>query len=161
VVRALGDFTAQLVAEAAPGMYAEVYAPFGRFQRNDITGDLEVWIAGGVGLSPFIAWLQDETAEGLERATLLNFYTPGREFPGMDELGALARQRGVDWVPVAGGPDAPEFRDRLDRLVGQVGASGITIRFCGPAGLLEKVRAEMARHGIPATKLHHELFEFR
>ena len=161
VIRALGDFTGKLVAEAAPGMHAEVYAPYGRFRRNAAAGDAEVWIAGGVGLSPFIAWLQDDKVEGPNRVTLFNFYTPGREFPGMDELGALARQRGVDWVQVAGGADAPEFRERLERLVGEVGASKVTISFCGPAGLLEKVRAEMARHGIPASKLHHEQFEFR
>ncbi|HWT15222.1 MAG TPA: ferric reductase-like transmembrane domain-containing protein, partial [Patescibacteria group bacterium] len=127
VIRALGDFTGKLVAEAAPGMHAEVYAPYGRFRRNAAAGDAEVWIAGGVGLSPFIAWLQDDKVEGPNRVTLFNFYTPGREFPGMDELGALARQRGVDWVQVAGGADAPEFRERLERLVGEVGGSKITI----------------------------------
>lgn len=160
VIRALGDYTGKLVAEAAPGMHAEVYAPFGRFRRNP-TGDFEVWIAGGVGLSPFIAWLQDESADGLGRVTLFNFYTPGREFPGMDELGTLARKRGVDWVPVAGGPGAPEFRERFEWLVGQVGAGKVSVRFCGPAGLLAAVRAEMARHGIPASKLRYEQFEFR
>lgn len=161
VIRALGDYTNKLVAEARPGMHAEVYAPFGRFQRSPATGEFEVWIAGGVGLSPFIAWLQDEKAEGLGRVTLFNFFTPGREFPGMDELGALARQRGVDWVPVAGGPGAPEFRERLAWLVGQVGAAKISVSFCGPAGLLAAVRAEMDRHGIPASKLRYEQFDFR
>jgi predicted ferric reductase len=161
VIRALGDYTGKLVGEAAPGMHAEVYAPYGRFQRNAAAGDAEVWIAGGVGLSPFIAWLQDDQAGEKNRVILFNFYTPGREFPGMDELGALARQRGVEWVQVAGGADAPEYRERLDRLVGEVGAEKITLSFCGPAGLLEKVRADMARHGIPASKLHHERFEFR
>lgn len=161
VIRALGDYTGRLVAEAAPGMHAEVYAPFGRFQRNATAGDYEVWIAGGVGLSPFIAWLQDEKAEDLSRVTLFNFYTPGREFPGMDEMRALARERGVEWVPVAGGAGATEFRERLEQLVNQLSASMIAISFCGPEGLLEIVRAEMARHGIPASKLHYEKFQFR
>ncbi len=64
-------------------------------------------------------------------------------------------------MQVAGGADAPEFRARIERLVGEVGASKITISFCGPVGLLEKVRAEMTRHGIPDSKLHYEKFEFR
>jgi predicted ferric reductase len=161
VIRALGDYTGKLVAEAAPGMHAEVFAPFGHFRREPSAGVFEVWIAGGVGLSPFIAWLQDEQAEGLERVTLFNFQTPGREFPGMDELGALARRRGVDWVPVYEGPAASAFRERLAWLVGQVGAARLTISFCGPAGLLAAVRDEMARHGIPASRLRYELFEFR
>jgi predicted ferric reductase len=161
VIRALGDYTGKLVAEAAPGMHAEVFAPFGHFRREPSAGVFEVWIAGGVGLSPFIAWLQDEQAEGLERVTLFNLQTPGREFPGMDELGALARRRGVDWVPVYEGPAASAFRERLAWLVGQVGSARLTISFCGPAGLLAAVRDEMARHGIPASRLRYELFEFR
>jgi ferredoxin-NADP reductase len=67
----------------------------------------------------------------------------------------------VDWVPVAGGPGAPEFRERFEWLVGQVGAAKISISFCGPAGLLSAVRAEMARHGIPASRLRYEQFDFR
>jgi predicted ferric reductase len=160
VIRALGDYTARLVSEAAPGMRAEVYAPFGRFHRPPTDG-FEVWIAGGVGLSPFMAWLEDESGPRLDRVTLFDFHTPGREFPGVDEVSAQARRRGVDWVGVSGGPDAPEFRERLAWLVGQVGADKLTVSFCGPSGLLEKVRAEMTRHGIPASKLHFEKFEFR
>ncbi|GAB2506276.1 ferric reductase-like transmembrane domain-containing protein [Arenimonas alkanexedens] len=160
VIRALGDYTQRLVAEAVPGMHADVYAPFGRFRRL-ASPDCEVWVAGGVGLSPFMAWLQDPEAQGLDRVTLFNFQTPGREFPGVDELGAQARARGVDWVSVSGGPEAAEFRDRLAWLVGQAGASNISVSFCGPAGLLAKVRAEMSRHDIPASKLQFEKFDFR
>jgi len=160
VIRALGDYTERLVAEAAPGMHAEVHAPFGRFQRGQ--ADLfEVWIAGGVGLSPFVAWLQDPAREDFAKVTLFNFHTPGREFPGMDALAADARRRGVDWVAVPDGPDSAVFADRFGWLVGQVGADRIRVSFCGPAGLLARVRAEMARLGIPGSRLQYERFEFR
>ncbi len=160
VIRALGDYTDRLVAEAKPGMRAEVYAPFGRFKRP-AGGGHEVWIGGGVGLSPFIAWLHDGSRQDLAKVTLFNFQTPGRGFPGVDALAADARKRGADWVDVTGGPDSDVFAERFGWLVGQVGADRVSVCFCGPRGLLTKVRAEMARLGVPASKLRYEQFEFR
>lgn len=160
VVRALGDYTEKLVAQAAPGMRADVYAPFGRFKRPTDAGH-EVWVAGGVGISPFIAWLQDESAVGLERVTLFNFYTTGREFPSVEDLGTLARKRGVEWIPVSGGGASPEFALRFAEIVAQFGADRVDVRFCGPRGLLKSVRAEMTRRGVAESRLRFEYFEFR
>lgn len=160
VVRALGDYTQRLVAGVEPGMRAEVYAPFGRFNRPE-SGGFEVWIGGGVGLSPFIAWLQDPSRQDLAKVTVFNFQTPGRGFPGADDIAADARRRGADWVEVADGPQSAVFEERFAWLVGQVGADKVSVSFCGPGGLLVIVRAAMARHGVPESRLRHEKFEFR
>lgn len=160
VVRALGDYTQRLVDGARPGMRAEVYAPFGRFSRPE-NGGFEVWIGGGVGLSPFIAWLRDPSRQDLAKVTVFNFQTPGRGFPGVDEIAADARRRGADWVEVTDGPQSAVFEDRFAWLVGQVGADKVSVSFCGPGGLLAIVRAAMARHGVPESRLRYEKFEFR
>lgn len=160
LIRALGDYTERLVAEARPGMLAEVYGPFGRFHRPP-QGDHEVWIGGGVGLSPFIAWLQDGARQDVHAVTLFNFQTPGRGFPGVEAVAAGARERGVDWIDVHDGPDSAAFTQRFAEVVDQAGADHIAISFCGPKGLLKRLRTEMTRHGVPASRLHHELFEFR
>src|SRR5690606_22150498 len=57
VIRALGDYTTKLIAEVEPGMHADVYAPYGRFERKPEC-EREIWIGGGVGISPFIAWMR-------------------------------------------------------------------------------------------------------
>ena len=88
-------------------MQAEIHAPYGRFTRH-AGAAREIWIAGGVGISPFLAWLTDPDAVGLERVTLFYFHTPGRAFPAVDELGRLARSRGVELVAVSSGPAAQE-----------------------------------------------------
>ena len=141
-------------------MRAEVYAPFGRFSRPE-NGGFEVWIGGGVGLSPFIAWLQDPSRQDLAKVTVFNFQTPGRGFPGVDGIAADARRRGADWVEVADGPQSAVFEERFAWLVGQVGADKVSVSFCGPSGLLAIVRAAMARLGVPASRLRYEKFEFR
>lgn len=160
LVRVLGDYTSRLQAEVAVGMQAEVHAPFGRFLRRTDAGR-QVWIGGGVGISPFVAWLGDAEAADLQQVTLFYFHAPGRDFPAVEALAALARERGAELVAVAGGPDQAAFTDRFAAIVRDAGAGAVTIDFCGPAGLLAAVRGHMHQCGLPPSALRHELFDLR
>lgn len=160
MVRSLGDYTARLVQQAQPGLLAEVYAPFGRFQRQ-ADGRQEIWIAGGVGITPFIAWLQDCPEPPSTPVTLFHFTTPGRELPAGIDLAGLCARRGVNLVEVTSGPATPAFREQFAQLVAQAGADRVQINFCGPPGLLEQVRGLMRASGVGEHCLRHELFQFR
>ena len=160
VIRALGDFTGQLGANVRVGMLADIYAPHGRFTRN-AQAAREVWIGGGVGISPFIAWLKDSEAGGFEHVTLFDFYTPGREFPEVPVLQAMADRRGVTLVPVPDGPVSPTFQQRFGAIVREIGGPSVDVSFCGPSGLLHVIRAQMRSDGVPETNLRYEYFNFR
>lgn len=160
MIRALGDHTRGLVERAEVGMHAVVFAPFGRFERRADSAR-EVWIAGGVGISPFLAWLDDPRATGLERVSLFYFHTSGRSFPHPAELAKIARSRAVHLVCIEGGPDSPEFVDALAAIVRDAGANQVDIDFCGPPGLLQATRARLQACGVPAARIRRELFDFR
>jgi predicted ferric reductase len=160
VIRDLGDYTRKLTRETTVGMRADIYAPFGRFVRP-AHGKREVWIAGGVGISPFLAWLTAEDARDASGVTLFYFFTPGREFPTAARVAELAGQVNAQFVPISSGPNAPEFTERLEQCVREVGASNVQVAFCGPKGLLDHVRNELRRLAIPEANLHFEYFEFR
>lgn len=159
VIRPLGDFTRKLLAEAKVGMRATVHAPFGRFDRKREARH-EVWIGGGVGISPFIAWLQDAGATGFDKVTLFYFFTPGREFPEVSVLEAMAQERGAELVPVLAGPSDPAFVQRFADIC-RSDPAGVDVAFCGPKGLMTHVRARMQEHSVPADHLRYEHFDFR
>jgi predicted ferric reductase len=159
-IRDLGDYTHRLVRLTKEGMYADIYAPFGRFERP-ATDRREVWIAGGVGISPFIAWLTDASAKHGPAATLFYFFTPGREFPSVEQIAQLAVASGTEVVPISAGPSDPGFAQHFERIVREAGAKQVEVAFCGPKGLLEHVQRLMARLGVPRTNLRFEYFEFR
>jgi predicted ferric reductase len=160
VIRSLGDYTQKLARQAKVGMRADIYAPWGHFKRP-ATAKRELWIGGGVGISPFIAWLRDRSATGFEKVTLFYFYTPGREFPPLDVLTEMANKRGAELVPISTGPNSPEFATRFNDIVRTAGAGSIDISFCGPKGLLAVIRSRMQELCIPQSSLRHEYFEFR
>lgn len=158
VIRDLGDYTHRLRANAAEGMHANVYAPFGRFARPADSAR-EIWIAGGVGISPFIAWLDDQS-NACENVTLFYFFTPGREFPSTEHLSERAKQRGVELQPISSGPASTDFTRRFAELA-MDDPGHVRIAFCGPRGLLAHVQKLMREYGIPAANIRYEYFDFR
>jgi predicted ferric reductase len=54
-----GDFTNRLREVVGPGMPARVSRPQGRFDREQ-GSERQIWIAGGIGITPFLAWLTED-----------------------------------------------------------------------------------------------------
>ncbi|MFN4229407.1 MAG: ferric reductase-like transmembrane domain-containing protein [Parvibaculum sp.] len=160
VIRALGDYTRELIARVEPGMHADVYAPYGRFERKPQC-KREIWIGGGVGISPFIAWMRDEGAGRFHQVTLFYFFTPGRVFPDVTVLEAMAQERGIEFVPISTGPASEDFTRRFDEIVRGADVASLDIAVCGPKGLLGAIRRTASDRGIPGRHIRHELFEFR
>lgn len=158
VIRALGDYTKALREQVKVGMIADLYAPYGRFKRP-AHAQKEIWIGAGVGISPFIAWLQDPKAKGFDKATLIYCFNPSRAFPPAPQLQHMAQERGMQFVANSSGTG--QLADTLHQAVAQTPPEQLHISFCGPKGLLERVRELMHECGIPPTNLHVELFEFR
>lgn len=62
VIKPLGDYTAQLHRSLRAGQAMQIEGPYGRFdgQTKHLQGaaPVQVWVAGGVGITPFLAWLE-------------------------------------------------------------------------------------------------------
>ena len=158
VVRALGDYTSALVARVRPGMLADVYAPFGRFLRRPSPA-AEVWVAGGVGISPFLAWLDDASASDFGRVALFYFHARDRDMPSADAVCAMAASRGARCRALEGAPGR-EFDEAFAAIVAAAGGE-VSVHACGPPGLVAHVRARMRALGLPASRLFEERFNVR
>lgn len=68
-VKALGDYTTNTVPTIAAGDVVSVEGPWGAFTPAFLEADgkdgshHEVWVAGGVGIAPFYAWLESAAKE--------------------------------------------------------------------------------------------------
>ncbi|MEF8752147.1 MAG: ferric reductase-like transmembrane domain-containing protein [Candidatus Accumulibacter necessarius] len=58
-ISALGDYTRSLGKRLAPGQPVRVEGPYGRFDigRQDRWAQ-QLWVAGGISVTPFLAWLE-------------------------------------------------------------------------------------------------------
>lgn len=158
-IKALGDDTARMQTLVRPGMPAVVGGPHGRFDRTRGT-ERQIWIAGGIGITPFLSWLRalDEHAPP-GRADL--FYSTQGEAPFADEITAIAH-------------DHPGLRVHLhdtsaagyltpDEVLAHAGGDPreLSIFLCGPGPMVDQFVRRFRQAGVRARNIHREHFDWR
>lgn len=158
-IKALGD-ASHAVQSVHTGTRAQVEGPYGRFfKRPDRVDAPELWIAGGIGVTPFIARMR-HLARRDEPADVCMVYCmqdEAREIFG-DELRTLAgRLQGFRLHQHYFYREGPLDRTFLERVCPDIEYREVYI--CGPEQLNELMRQHAAHLGVPASGIHTEEFE--
>jgi predicted ferric reductase len=154
-VKVLGDCTRRLQALKA-GVEARIQGPYGSFLRDHGDGS-QLWFAGGIGITPFIAALRSEPVAG--PVCLLYFYRDRVDAAYVDELNTLARQQPMlDLQIRVGEPSAEALADALPRADALAGRA---CYLCGPPGLLRSAVEILTLRAVPQDAIHYEHFDFR
>ena len=144
-VKALGDYTSRLRELIEPGMPAVIGGPHGRFSHWKGT-DRQVWIAGGVGVAPFLSWLRALDGHQLPHRVDF-FYSADGEAPFADEIRAIAdRHESLHAHLIDTGVDGRLTSERV--LAAADGDRGeLSVFMCGPRGCCAASRPTCARRG--------------
>lgn len=147
-----GDGTASL-RRLKPGTRVFAEGPYGAFTSLHRTRPDSVLIAGGVGVTPIRALLEDITGH----TVVIYRVAAERDAVLHSELAALAAAKGADLHLIAGPvvPDRLAPRE-LARLVPDIGDRDIFV--CGPPGMTAAVRRNLADMGVPRQQIHFERF---
>jgi predicted ferric reductase len=157
-VKALGDYTARLSELIEPGMPAVVGGPHGRFSHEKGT-DHQVWIAGGIGVAPFLSWLR--ALDGHLPREVDFFYSAEGEAPFAQEIRAIAdryptlRAHLID-TGIDGRLTAARVLAATDGDLGD-----LSVFMCGPQGMLRSFQIQLREAGVPARRIHREYFDWR
>jgi predicted ferric reductase len=90
-IKASGDFTRHLFRNLKVGTEAIVEGPYGMFDYKT-GGSKQIWLAGGIGVTPFLSFIRDLELNPLDRD--VDFYYVIRhceEAPFVDEIEAAAK----------------------------------------------------------------------
>ncbi len=157
-VKALGDYTSRLTELIEPGMPAVIGGPHGRFSYRRGT-DRQVWIAGGVGVAPFLSWLRALDGRLPHRVDF--FYTAAGEPPFADEIRGIARRHDslhahlID-TSVDGRLTPEQVLAAADGHLRE-----LSVFMCGPQGMLRTFQIQLRLAGVPARRIHREYFDWR
>ncbi len=159
VIKALGDHTRRLVEQVQPGQAVSIEGPYGRFDLPAENGP-QVWIAGGIGITPFMAWLDELNARGEARREVDCFWCVASpaEAVRLDWLRRRAAACGVRLHLVDAAQK--EFLS-ADHPVFHSGLEQMRVWFCGPAGFARAMRRGLTARGLPPAAFHTEAFGFR
>jgi predicted ferric reductase len=158
-IKALGDDTSRLREVLKPGMPAVVGGPFGRFSYQKGT-PRQVWIAGGIGVTPFLSWLRALDSRSL-RGPVDFFYTsPSTDPPYAGEIKALAGRHDMMRAHIV---NSREGRLTAEQALATAGADPDTLSvfLCGPAGMVSNFCRGFRRAGIASRRIHREYFDLR
>jgi predicted ferric reductase len=140
------------------GDLVTVEGPYGRF---DFGGEhrFQVWIGGGIGITPFIARLQALAGQPDRRSIDLFYCTSEPDEAFISRLHELAEQAQVRLHVLVSSRDGRLSVERLCLLVPEW--SSASFWFCGPAGFGQALREGLLARGLDAADFHQELFDMR
>jgi predicted ferric reductase len=159
-VKALGDYTSSLGSLLEPGMPAVIGGPHGRFNHAKGTTD-QVWIAGGVGIAPFLSWMRAVAEHPPPGNVDLYYAFTGGPAPFAEELMAIGATR--DNIRAHLVDSAVDGRLTPDRIMTEATAppARLSIFLCGPERMLRDLQAGLRQRGVRSRNIHREYFDWR
>ncbi|WP_291994193.1 ferric reductase-like transmembrane domain-containing protein [Candidatus Accumulibacter sp. ACC003] len=162
-IKALGDYTGGLGRRLTVGQPVSVEGPYGRFglprQRR---GAQQIWIAGGIGVTPFLAWLEalhsrpDEVADAD-----LHYCTRDRDAdPFVARLQTLCSSLPSIHLHVHGSRQGQSLGAE-ELAAGHDRWRPAEVWFCGPQGLARGLHDGLRKLWRGKLRFHQEVFAMR
>lgn len=160
-IKALGDYTRTLARKLTEGRPVEVEGPYGRFKLSRTNNRArQIWVAGGIGITPFIAWLESmQNEQTTEVSADLHYSVRNRMAdPFVERVQNLCATLPKVQLHVYDKYSGPLSADTLAAELSV--ARRTEVWFCGPRSF-----ADALREGLQAfagrVRFHHEAFEMR
>ena len=164
-----GVFSSWLVRHVRPGDEVEVQVPTGSFTADPSTGGRHLCIAAGSGITPMLSIATSLLRYGDAEVALLYGNRTSGSVMFAEELGDLKNTFGPrlqlvhvlsreprDVELFSGRLDADRIRRILDVLLPVEQFDDVWL--CGPFAMINDARAVLTDLGVPADRIHFELF---
>ncbi|XQW83862.1 ferric reductase-like transmembrane domain-containing protein [Thalassotalea piscium] len=162
LIKGLGDYTKKLPSLLNKGDEVEIEGPYGKFDFSE-GSTKQIWVAGGIGITPFIARLEALATKNIDQQTNQTidlFYStnePDTSF--IDTIKKSAQQANVTLHVIVATKDGRLTSDKICEKIPDW--QGSTIWFCGPKAFGDTLRSDFIAKGLKNVDFHQELFEMR
>lgn len=162
-IKALGDYTRRLAGRVAAGQAVTVEGPYGRFvlDRRDRKAH-QIWVAGGIGVTPFLAWLDElrATPSAAPQADLHYSTRAAASDPFVLRLQRLCADLPSVRLHVHDSSAGTGLTaDALD--VGHLHGPRAEVWFCGPRRFGDQLAKSLQRAWTGNPRFRREAFDMR
>ena len=156
-IKALGDYTRTLSDKLKIGDSVKLEGAYGGFTFND-KNKSQIWIAGGVGITPFLARLE-RLAEQENTHKIDFFYSAMKLDSGLlEKLEQRAEAAHIQLHLFETSTSALLSGKDIRNSVSDWKAASVW--FCGPSKMGKSIKKDLKANGLK-SKFHQELFEMR
>jgi len=157
-IKGLGDYTRRLPTMIHIGQPVTVEGPYGRFDFGSSTG-AQLWIAGGVGITPFLARMEAMALSGQKQDVDLIYSTGATDDGFIDQVRSAVSASGLRLRVVDTGQEGLVDLTKVARWIPKWREADVW--FCGPAKFCDSLFQAMRKDGLPDHRFHRELFDMR
>lgn len=163
-IKQLGDYTRTLSRTLKVGDEVTIEGPYGRFDFTAHRGP-QVWIAGGIGITPFLSRLEALAKEHAAdphanpRPIALFYSARNSDHALISLVERLAQQANVPLHLSLSGKNPPLTAQTVQAAVANL--NQCTVWFCGSVNFGESIKRGLVAEGLPSSRFHQELFEMR
>jgi predicted ferric reductase len=159
-IKASGDFTRALFANLKPGVDAVIEGAYGMFDYKT-GGPKQIWIAGGIGLTPFLSFIRDMDGN---LAHDVDFYYTVRnpeESLFVHEIRTAEQKnpRLKAYIRASSTDGSLTIEDIVRNAGGDV--KNHHVYLCGPFPMMVAFEKKFLEQGTPKANIHYEEFNFR
>ncbi|HJO92974.1 MAG TPA: FAD-binding oxidoreductase [Victivallales bacterium] len=158
-VRNVGKFTSYLYRNLQKGTNAHVEGGYGMFNYKSGRKN-QLWIAGGIGITPFMSWVRDFQNDRHFNITLYHTIRTATDGLFAEEIKNIAEDNNnFEAIFIH---TQENGRLNVDKIL----KNGITIDdkeiyMCGPGSMISSFKKQFIRRGVPSDCIHYEEFDFR
>ena len=153
-IKAAGDYTSELHDTLKTGTPAKLAGPYGGFDYHR-GGHDQIWIAGGIGVTPFLSWIR--ALDAVFDRSVDFFYSVSHEAAAryLDEIQAVAakhptlRARVID-------TKHDGFLTAETAMTGRPRGADVWVYMCGPPAMTTALSDGFRGLGIPAGRVRFE-----
>ena len=162
-IKALGDFTRRIGHQVQVGQVVSIEGPYGRFQYRLCRPDRrQIWVAGGIGVTPFLAWLESFQGSPAEwHQADFHYCTQNRD---TDHFVSRLQDLCTEQPGIRLHIHSAQHGERLSASalkLAQTQREKTEIWFCGPSGLANALKKGLGESWNANLCFHQEAFEMR
>ncbi|MGX9355006.1 ferredoxin reductase family protein [Roseobacteraceae bacterium S113] len=160
-MKVLGDWTRKVREELQPGGEVIVRGPYGRFDASKADSKKQVWIAGGIGLTPFLSKLRAMEADDDREIHFAYAARNKEEALFLEELKAIEAERDnlTLYYFFSEDGDFARVDAAKERLPDAL--TDYEYFICGPKPMVDGLMKDLKAEGVKRKAIHVEAFEFR
>ena len=156
IIKELGDYTKALKNSIKVTDVVLVEGPYGTFTFEST--NQQIWVAGGIGITPFIARLEYLAAEG-KKVDNVDFYYSGRGENPFKEIEELSQKTGVRFHYIDTSKEGRLSFDKIKDAIKDI--TNVTLWYCGPEKFGEAIQESAKNNGISSKQIHYDSFDMR
>lgn len=162
MIKSLGDFTAQL-GKLNVGDKVFVEGPYGTFGYANIPRQKQIWVAGGIGITPFLAMartLKQAQLVGVEAHLFYSVADMAQAFAAKELQGLAAGLHGSFSFNLH--DSSKQGYLTVELIAKQVGGelADYEILLCGPGGMMHALESQFVAAGVGKKHIQYEEFSF-